>query len=115
MYILAHAHIELLSSPQHATTAKYLMSGESRGGFAFASRGEQKVGQQPQLASECIHELTALVTEAHIAGSRAAGNFAECLSEMVFVRGCMFVCLIYLMQCNQEQQITSNVSFSESK
>lgn len=91
------------------------MSEEARGGFALASGGEQKVGQQPQLASECIHELTALLMEAHIAGSRAAGNFAGCLSEMVFVCACVFVCLVYLMQCNQEQQIISNVSFCESK
>lgn len=91
------------------------MPGEPRGGSALASGGEQKVGQQPQLASECIHELTALPMEAHITSSRAAGNFAGCLSEVVFVCACVFVCLVYLMQCNQEQQIMSCVSFCKSK
>lgn len=42
MYIYVQASLKSMYSSQCATTAKYLMSGEFRGGFVLASERDQK-------------------------------------------------------------------------
>lgn len=43
-YVYAHASLKSMHLSQYATTAKYLMSGNFRGGFAVASEKDQKNG-----------------------------------------------------------------------